>query len=229
MENNKKAINLYNLLKKDNIIGSVGKISFKLADIKVDISTTDTVGQSIQSWLKQYMVIKKIPFAEKKNTQEFPDFMLNPSEKEKDFLEVKAFIYSNGPAFDVANFESYCDLVKKNPYILDTDYLIFGYSMNGTTIKIEDIWLKKIWQITSISKSHPLRIQAKRDKIYNIRPCTWYSTSKACLPAFTSKEQFIKAIYSTLKEYNYSSINADNWLKDFKKNYKHYYNDKFNI
>lgn len=107
MKYNNNALRLYNLLKSDNIIGSVGKITFKLSNTSVDISTTDIVGQSLQSWLKQYMLDKNIMFMEMDNTQEFPDFILDPLDKENNLLEVKAFNYNASPGFDIANFESY--------------------------------------------------------------------------------------------------------------------------
>lgn len=223
MEYNDNALALYNLLKDEGIIGSVGKITFKLAHISVDISTTDTVGQSLQSWLKQYMLDKNIVFMEMDNTQEFPDFILDPIDTESNLLEVKAFNYNADPGFDIANFESYCDSVRIKPYRLNADYLIFGYSMTGAEIKIENIWIKKIWEISSSSGSHPLKVQDKRGIIYNIRPCKWYGTNNNRFPAFTSQEQFIKAIYNTLKEYQHSRINADEWLSDLKTNYKKYY------
>ena len=229
MEYNDNALALYNYLINDNIIGSVGKITFKLANTSVDISTTDTVGQSLQSWLKQYMLDKKIIFIEMDNTQEFPDFILDPLDRENNLLEVKAFNYNANPGFDIANFESYCDSVKIKPYRLDADYLIFGYSMTSAEIKIENIWLKKIWEICSSSGPHPLKVQDKRGMIYNIRPCKWYGTKNNRFPAFTSKEQFIKAIYDTLKEYRHSRIDADKWLNDLKINYKDYYHENLKI
>ena len=229
MEYNDNALALYNHLINDNIISSVGKITFKLANTSVDISTTDTVGQSLQSWLKQYMLDKKIIFIEMDNTQEFPDFILDPLDRENNLLEVKAFNYNANPGFDIANFESYCDSVKIKPYRLDADYLIFGYSMTSAEIKIENIWLKKIWEICSSSGPHPLKVQDKRGMIYNIRPCKWYGTNNNRFPAFTSKEQFIKAIYDTLKEYRHSRIDADKWLNDLKINYKDYYHENLKI
>ena len=229
MKYNNNALALYNLLKDDGIIGSVGKITFKLAHTSVDISTTDTVGQSLQSWLKQYMLDKNIVFMEMDNTQEFPDFILDPIDRENNLLEVKAFNYNAGPGFDIANFESYCDSVRKKPYRLNADYLIFGYSMTGAEIKIENIWIKKIWEISSSSGPHPLKVQDKRGMIYNIRPCKWYGTNNNRFPAFTSQEQFIKAIYNTLKEYQHSRINADEWLSDLKMNYKKYYNKALDV
>ena len=113
--------------------------------------------------------------------------------------------------------------------MLDVDYLIFGYSMTGVEIRIENIWLKKIWEISSSSGPHPLKVQDKRGMIYNIRPCTWYSTGNPRFPAFTSKEQFIRAIYDTLKEYTHSRINADEWLLDLRNSYKEFYNEDLNI
>ena len=228
MKYNDNALALYNTLKDDNIIGSIGKITFKLANTSVDISTTDTVGQSLQSWLKQYMIDKNITFVEMDNTQEFPDFILDPFDRENNLLEVKAFNYDAGPGFDIANFESYCDSVRIKPYRLNADYLIFGYSMNDTEIKIKNIWLKKIWEISSSSGPHPLKVQDKRGIIYNIRPCKWYGSNNKFSP-FISKEQFIKAIYNTLKEYQHSRINADLWLNDLKINYKNYYNENLHI
>lgn len=229
MEYNDNALALYNHLINDNIIGSVGKITFKLANTSVYISTTDTVGQSLQSWLKQYMLDKKIIFIEMDNTQEFPDFILDPLDRENNLLEVKAFNYNANPGFDIANFESYCDSVKIKPYRLNADYLIFGYSMTSAEIKIENIWLKKIWEICSSSGPHPLKVQDKRGMIYNIRPCKWYGTNNNRFPAFSSKELFIKAIYDTLKEYRHSRIDADKWLNDLKINYKDYYHENLKI
>ena len=229
MNYNKNALALYNLLIDDKIINSIGKITFKLANTTVDISTTDTVGQSLQSWLKQYMINKKIIFMEMDNTQEFPDFILDPLDRENNLLEVKAFNYNAGPGFDIANFESYCDSVRIKPYRLNADYLIFGYSMSESEIKIENIWLKKIWEISSSSGPHPLKVQDKRGIIYNIRPCKWYGTNNNRFPAFTSQEQFIIAIYNTLKEYKHSRIDADEWLVDLKANYKKFYGKQLKI
>ena len=101
--------------------------------------------------------------------------------------------------------------------------------MTGAEIKIENIWIKKIWEISSSSGPHPLKVQDKRGMIYNIRPCKWYGTNNNRFSAFTSQEQFIKAIYNTLKEYQHSRINADEWLSDLKKNYKKYYNKALDV
>ena len=104
---------LYIALNQLNLDRLFGKITFSLAGVVVDIDTTDTVGITLQSWLKQYMKDNNIYFSEPQNTQEFPDFFLDDVSPKQNMLEVKAFNYDRTPAFDIANFESYCGIVKK--------------------------------------------------------------------------------------------------------------------
>lgn len=108
-----------------------GEIIFNLAGVSVKIDTTDTVGITLQAWLKQYLINNSIYFSEPTNTQEFPDFFLDNHNLYEHMLEIKAFNYNATPAFDIANFESYCSSVKEKPFRLDADYLIFGYIMSN--------------------------------------------------------------------------------------------------
>jgi len=207
---------IYNKLKKQNIINAKGQINFSLGGVSVTLNSTDTVGNTIQSWLKEWFISNDIYFSEPKNSQAFPDFYLS-EDKQKGLLEIKAFNYNATPAFDIANFESYCDSVMKNPFRLNADYLIFGYTMTDGVVEIKDIWLKKIWEISGTSERFPLRVQVKRDMIYNIRPKKWYSTRLT--PSFKTKENFLFAIYETLKKYEHSKINEEQWLAELKDNY----------
>lgn len=206
---------LYKTLKNSEIFEAKGRIKFKFLDVSVIINTTDIVGHVLQAWLKQWMIDNDIYFEEPSNTQAFPDFYLS----EKSLLEIKAFNYNaSSPAFDIANFESYCDSLTTDAYRLDADYLIFGYTMEEGIIKIKEIWLKKIWEISSSSRKSPLKVQKKRGMIYNIRPTKWYSHSSH--KPFKTKEQFVLALYETLKQYEKTSINPDKWLKKIKNNYE---------
>lgn len=199
----------------------VGVISFNLAGVSVKIDTTDTVGITLQAWLKQYLTDNNIYFSEPANTQEFPDFFLDNNEAFKHMLEVKAFNYNATPAFDIANFESYCSSVKEKPYRLDADYLIFGYTMNDSgDITVRKIWLHKIWQIAGKSQRFPLKTQVKRDMIYNIRPNTDFKVGNK--GPFHSKDDFLLAIYKTLEIYKGKSF-ADDWKRTLSINYKDYY------
>lgn len=209
--NSKKIITatqLFNDLKSINWSLTYGYITFTLNNINVTIDSTDTVGVTLQSWIKQYFLKNNIYFRENSNSQEFPDFYLGNSNNSK-LLEIKAFNYYKTPAFDIANFDSYCDSVVEKPYILDADYLIFGYNMdiNGK-ITINDIWLKKIWEIAGESKKYPLKVQDKRSVIYNIRPNTDFKKYKPT--PFYSKQDFIKALYNTIYIYKGEKI-AREW------------------
>lgn len=213
---------LYNNLQSLNLESITGNIIFDLAGISVTIDTTDTVGITLQSWLKQYLLYNNIYFKEPKNTQEFPDFYLNDIDPYQNMLEVKAFNYNATPAFDIANFESYCSSVKVKPCRLDADYLIFGYLMSSNgSIHIHKLWLKKIWEIAGKSSRFPLRTQVKRDMIYNIRPNTNFKVGTS--GPFTCKEDFLKAIFGTLVKYKSESI-ANDWFYELSKNYQSYYN-----
>lgn len=45
-------------------------------------------------------------------------------------MEVKAFNRNACPGFDIADFKMYSDEIIHKPYMLDVDYLIFGYDMD---------------------------------------------------------------------------------------------------
>lgn len=212
---------LYTALGNLHLERQIGVISFNLAGVSVKIDTTDTVGITLQAWLKQYLTDNDIYFSEPANTQEFPDFFLDNNEAFKHMLEVKAFNYNATPAFDIANFESYCSSVKEKPYRLDADYLIFGYTMNDSgDITVKKVWLHKIWQIAGTSQRFPLKTQVKRDMIYNIRPNTDFKAGNK--GPFRSKDDFLLAIYKTLVIYKGKSF-ADDWKQTLSINYKKYY------
>lgn len=212
---------LYSALSNLHLEIQIGVISFNLAGVSVKIDTTDTVGITLQAWLKQFLIDNDIYFSEPANTQEFPDFFLDNHNSYKHMLEVKAFNYNATPAFDIANFESYCSSVKEKPYRLDADYLIFGYTMNESgDITVKKVWLHKIWQIAGTSQRFPLKTQVKRDMIYNIRPNTDFKAGNK--GPFRSKEDFLLAIYKTLELYKGKSF-ADDWKRTLSVNYKKYY------
>lgn len=211
---------LYEILTSIDWANNHGHISFNLGGLDVILNTTDPVGIAIQSWLGEFMRNKNIYFREQQNSQEFPDYFLGEC-NDKNLLEVKSFNYDRVPAFDIANFDSYCDSLRNNPYKLDADYIIFGYTMseNGE-VCIKDIWLKKVWEIAGNSQKYPLKVQEKRGVIYNIRPNSQFKHDKPVV--FSNKFQFIEAIYYTLVLYKDKTF-ADIWLSDFRSSYREYY------
>ena len=219
---NLNAKELFNrLTKKEKLLEEEGKILFSLKDVSIVVMSKDVIGNILQDWLGGWFKARNIEVAFPKNSQEFPDFYLNTKNKTKDLLEIKSFDLDKGANFDIANFEAYCRSLKTNAFRLDADYLIFGYRMDDDgNIKIENIWLKKIWEIAGSSGAYPLKIQQKQKIIYNIRPAIWYGSGKSRYPPFDSKEKFVNAVYETLMKYNKTSAYSKGWLEEVKIDYK---------
>ncbi len=157
------------------------------------------------------MKSKNYYFRVKENTQEFPDFLLSESDT-TDFLELKTFNANASPAFDIANFDSYSTSLLSIPERIETDYLIFSYKMINSELSIDNVWLKKVWEMSSPSGKDPIKLQVKRGQIYNIRPCTWYSKRLKFQP-FDNKNDFLKAISETHKEYPQCEQYKENWIE----------------
>ena len=207
------AIYLYKQLQNIDLKNSIGRIEFSFGEITFNIDDTckDICGAVIQQWVGKFMDKHEMKWSTPKNTQEFPDYFLE--DKTKTYLEVKSFDYNKGAAFDIANFESYTETLKEQPDKINTDYLIFGYTLNKEgELRIRKIWLKKIWEICCSSACYALKVQQKKKMIYNIRPSSWYS-SKSKFKSFSSKKEFIIAFYKTLKKYPKTTNNADDWFK----------------
>lgn len=179
----------------------VGGTKFKISNIEIDIGSKDGLGGLIEEWFGLWSLQKGLAVHNPKNlgnSQTFPDYYVG--DNKEGLLEIKSFDMDASANFDIANFESYCESLSFNPARLDSDYLIFGYRLNGKVLTIGEIWLKKIWEITCPSKRWPLKTQTKRDQIYNIRPATWYS-NRSRYTSFKTKEEFVNALYGTQKEY----------------------------
>lgn len=210
---------LYTKLVDDyKIIGETAIINFSLRDLTISVETKDTVGNLLQEWLKAWLMKEKIEFVENNNSQVFPDFYLDKHNQKVELLEVKTFNMKKGPGFDLANFDSYGNSLLVNAYRIDSDYLVFGYEMKGSVITIKNVWLKKIWELAGESGTYPLKVQEKKNIIYNIRPSNWYSNRTKFKP-FTSKEDFLSALNETRYRYPQTRTNNGHWLQNVIKNY----------
>jgi|SRR5665648_85527 len=211
---------LYSKLVDDyKIIGETGVINFSLKNLVIAIETKDTVGNLLQEWLKAWMMQEKIEFQENTNSQVFPDFYLDKHNLKQDLLEVKTFDWDRGPGFDLANFDSYCNSLTVNAYRIDSYYLIFAYQMAGSVITIKNVWLKRIWELACPSSTYPIKVQEKKNIIYNIRPSTWYSVRTTFKP-FSSKEDFLSALNETRYQYPQTRHSNGHWLQSVIKNYQ---------
>ena len=163
---------IYNeLVNNFKIKSKIGSVHIKLGNITAKYNGRDAIGDLLQEWIGEWMKSKNYYFRTRVNTQEFPDFLLSKSDT-KDFLEIKTFNADASPAFDIANFDSYCTSLLNLPERIEADYLILSYKMVNFELRINDIWLKKVWEISSPSGPNPIKIQTKRGQIYNLRPCT---------------------------------------------------------
>lgn len=210
---------LYSKLVDDyKIIGETGVINFSLKNLTISVETKDTVGNLLQEWLKAWLTIEGVEFEENTNSQTFPDFYLDITDRKKGLLEVKTFDWDRGPGFDLANFDSYCNSLLDKAYRIDSDYLIFAYQMAGSVITIKNVWIKKIWELACPSGTYPIKVQEKKSIIYNLRPSVWYSERTKFKP-FRSKEEFLSALNETRYQYPQTRHGNGHWLKNIIKNY----------
>ena len=150
--------------------------------------------------------------------------------KISELLEVKAFNRSASPGFDIADFRMYEEEIIEKPYMLNVDYLIFGYDMSDDGIvTIKDLWLKKVWEITRRMDGWPINLQVKQGVVHKIRPGIWYSERPGNIPMFRCMEDFIAAIEETVYQNPKTHESAANWKKKFVDSYKKFYGVKLNI
>lgn len=185
----------------------------------------------MQEWLQGWLDTKGTEYTPNENTQMPPDFFLNPDDRTKNLLEVKAFNRNGSPGFDIADFRMYASEIQEKPYMLDVDYLIFGYDMSDDgVVTIKDVWLKKVWQITRRMENYPINLQVKEGVIHKIRPGVWYSERATDYAIFECLEDFISAIEeTTFKEPKLRNTIAPTWLTKFQKNYKAWHGRELNV
>ncbi len=219
------------LINEDHILKLEGQIKFYLGDVNIIVKQKDVVGNIMQEWLQGWLDARGIEYAPSENTQMPPDFFLNPDDKTRGLLEVKAFYRNGSPGFDIADFRMYAAEILEKPYMLDVDYLIFGYDMSDEgVVTIKDIWLKKVWQITRRMENYPINLQVKDGVIHKIRPGVWYSERATDYAIFDCLEDFISAIEeTTFKEPKLRNSIASTWLTVFQKNYKARHGVELNV
>lgn len=218
------------LVNEDKVLEIQGQIQFHFGDVNIIVKQKDVVGNIIQEWLQGWLDKRGIEYAPSENTQMPPDFFLDPQDKTRNLLEVKAFNRSATPGFDIADFRMYEEEIIDKPYMLDVDYLIFGYDMSDDGIvTVKDLWLKKVWQITRRMDKWPLNLQIKQNVVHKIRPGVWYSTKQGSMPMFRSLEDFVSAIEETVYKNPKTREISGVWLNDFLNAYEKFYGVRLRI
>jgi len=219
------------LVVEDKILELQGQIRFFLGDIEIIVKQKDVVGNIMQEWVQGWLDKKGIAYALSDNSQMPPDFYLDPDNRTVGLLEVKAFNRSASPGFDIADFRMYVDEIVKKPYMLDVDYLIFGYDMSDDgVVTIQDVWLKKVWEITRRMEDWSINLQVKDNVVHKIRPAVWYSTtSRVKFNVFTSLEDFISAIDEAVHQNTDTRDRAGTWKVKFLEAYENHYGVRLDI
>lgn len=196
---------------KEQLEGKQGNITINFANHPIVYSGNDIIGNSLQEWLPSWFTYLDVDIKPGEHTQEFPDFVANFDGNQYD-VEVKAWNYNNAPAFDIANFHSFINQTYKSPSKLNAYFIILGYrpANDGFSkgFTVEQVYLKRIWEITNKSQKYPISLQVKRDTPYAIRPCAFHRKE-----SFKNREEFINAIYDAFKLFPSSVLQftAEEW------------------
>ena len=208
-----------------------GQIKFYLGDVDIIVKARDVVGNIMQEWLEGWLKKNDIEYQPNENTQMPPDVYLNPDDQTKDLLEVKAFNYEATPGFDIADFNAFQTELIREPYMVHTKYLIFGYVMQDDGfVVIKKMWLKNVWELCRPMDNWPLNLQVKKDVVHKIRPGKWYADGERTkFRQFTTLEHFISAIDETVYRNPDTRKFSGEWLSKFVKSYQKHYGIKLDI
>lgn len=218
------------LVNVDRILEIEGRITFDFGDVNIIVKQRDVVGNIIQEWVQGWLDANDIEYAPSENTQMPPDFFLNPDDLTIDLLEVKAFNRSASPAFDIADFRAFQREIVESPYMLHADYLIFGYDMDDNGIvTIQDVWLKKVWEITRRMDNWALNLQVKNNVVNKIRPGVWYSTRPQKFSMFSNLEDFLSAVEQTVWQNPDTRQDSATWKNRFLQAYYEHYGTRLDI
>lgn len=199
---------------KEKLEGQHGTITINFANRSHVYFGNDVIGNCLQEWLPDWFKYLGVNIFHTEQTQAFPDFVIALNEASYD-IEVKAWNCNNNPAFDLANFHSFLETTFESPRKIDAYYFILGYKPMDDGFyegfKVEKIYLKKIWEITSPSKKYPIGIQVKRGQPYAIRPTSFHKNTDK---RFKSKEEFLYAIKKTYDLFPCKGLkfSAEEWI-----------------
>lgn len=222
-----------------SIVGKIIKINIEFDNHKIVLSNYDmTVESILQELFKDWLRHNGIDYALNENHSLLPPYIfLDPQDKKHNLMEVKAFNYAANPGFDIADFRMYEREIKEKPWMLDVDYIIFGYDMSEDgVVTVKNLWLKKVWEICRPMLSGsgknkvlwPLNLQIKQNVVHKIRPAKWYGTSKN-FKTFECIEDFLAAMEETVYKNKDTRDDGLGWLDGTLKNYEAFYGKKLRI
>ncbi|QQZ29734.1 NgoBV family restriction endonuclease [Thiothrix subterranea] len=103
-----------------------------------------------------------------------------------------------------------------HPDRLDANHLVFGYDLEGESLRVVDFWVKKIWEMAGESSKNILSLQVKQNIPVNIRPKDWRTRDAS----FGNRRQFVEALDAALKKFYPERYHGGNWLKQVATGYQ---------
>lgn len=222
-----------------SLIGRSIKISIEFGGNKIVLPNNDMVVENIiQDWLEDWLRQNYIEYVINEDHSLIPpDVFLDPQDKKHNLMEVKAFNYAASPGFDIADFRMYEREIKEKPWMLDVDYLVFGYDMSEDgVVTVKNLWLKKVWEICRPMSSGsgknkviwPLNLQIKQGVVHKIRPAKWYGVSKS-FKTFECVEDFLSAVEETVYKNKDTRDDGPGWLDGTLRNYETFYGKQLRV
>jgi type II restriction enzyme len=214
MAGKSRALEIFERLVDEDLPSNPGKIVMSMGGVDFTLRQRDSVGALIQEWFGFWLDARGYQYTMPKNSQEFPDFILQDGE----LLEVKTFNTSAGPGFDLAAFGYYVESLETTPQRLDSSYLVFSYTLENGLLRVDKIYLKKIWEMTGPSEKNILNLQVKRGFPYNIRPKNFVQQS---IDTFASRKEFLNHLDAAAKKFARPPSHDSSWIWRVQEAYEH--------
>lgn len=222
-----------------SLVGRSIKISIEFGSHKIVWPNNDMVVENIiQDWLEDWLRQNYIEYVINEDHSLIPPYVfLDPQDKKHNLMEVKAFNYAANPGFDIADFRMYEREIKEKPWMLDVDYLVFGYDMSEDgVVTVRNLWLKKVWEICRPMQSGsgknkviwPLNLQIKQGVVHKIRPAKWYGVSRS-FKTFECVEDFLSAVEETVYKNKDTRDDGPSWLDGTLRNYETFYGKQLRV
>lgn len=215
------------LINDEQILSQKGRITFSFGSVQIIVKQRDVVGNLLQEWLQGWFDKNSIYYDVNPNSQMPPDFFLKPGSKKESLLEVKAFNRLASPGFDIADFNMYQKELIESPWMLEVNYLIFGYDMSDKgVVTVKDLWIKKVWEISRSMANWPLNLQIKKKTVHKIRPGAWY---RPTTKTFKTKEHFLSAVEETVWQNPDTRAQSGDWKNKFQDSYRKHFKKTISI
>lgn len=222
-----------------SFVGRSIKISIEFGGHKIVLPNNDMVVENIiQDCLEDWLRQNYIEYVINEDHSLIPPYVfLDPQDKKHNLMEVKAFNYAANPGFDIADFRMYEREIKEKPWMLDVDYLVFGYDMSEDgVVTVRNLWLKKVWEICRPMLSGsgknkviwPLNLQIKQGVVHKIRPAKWYGVSRS-FKTFECVEDFLSAVEETVYKNKDTRDDGPSWLDGTLRNYEAFYGKQLRV